>query len=73
MKREKVFTISKYDFGIHTFDEDSKGWPSFAESMNPLHYMINELYASGVKLGTKIKVTMEPIDAGPEPVEKGEK
>lgn len=60
-KVSKIFTLSKYDTGIHHLDADMPGEPSFKESMSPIHFMIEDLYASGVNPGTKIKVTMEVV------------
>ena len=60
-KIEKVFTLSAYEQGRHRV----AGWVksqqelSFAESLSPLHYMIECFHLR--PLGTKIKVTMEEI------------
>jgi hypothetical protein len=60
-KIEKVFTLSCYEGGTHRI----KGWlndgeASFAESLSPMHKMIDSFCYR--PLGTKIKVTMEEID-----------
>ncbi len=59
-KIEKVFTLSSYEGGRHRVD----GWvddgnASFAESLSPMHLMIEAFKYR--PLGTKIKVTMEEV------------
>lgn len=56
---EVVLTLSKYNFGQHTLDPTEGGTASFLESMVPFHTMAEMLVDHGVKLGTKIKVTMQ--------------
>ena len=58
-KVRRVLTLSLYNAGRHHFDSEGRGSPSFAESLVPIHEMLEEMYAQGVKLGTKIKVTMK--------------
>ena len=60
-KIEKVFTLSVYTGGTHIREGwvDGRG-ASFAESLSPLHLMINSFEYR--PLGTKIKVTMEEVD-----------
>jgi hypothetical protein len=60
-KIEKVFTLSEYKNGGHIIDGYIDGGePSFAESMSPVHLMIDCFKYR--PLGTKIKVTMEEIN-----------
>jgi hypothetical protein len=59
----KTFTLSSYEGGRHVIDElqVTAGMPvrpSFAESLSPVHSMIEELYTKGAKLGSKVEVTM---------------
>jgi len=60
-KIEKVFTLSVYEGGRHI----TQGWVndgniSFAESLSPMHLMVDSFKYR--PLGTKIKVTMEEVD-----------
>lgn len=60
-KIEKTFTLSSYEQGRHR----TEGWvdngnPSFAESLSPLHLMIESFKYR--PLGTKVKITMEEVD-----------
>lgn len=60
----RIFTLSVYDRGAHRISgrvssTDKKySKKSFAESLSPLTFMINEIKAP---LGTKIRVTMEVL------------
>ena len=67
-KVTKILTLSVYDFGYHIvngetpkkiFDKGGSGHTSFAESMNPVHAMIEEF--DNLPTGTKIRVTMEAV------------
>lgn len=65
MKVEQVLTLSVYEGGMHrvkgkvTGENKKWGMLSFAQSMSPVHFMIQEF--KDVPLGTKIKVTMEVV------------
>ena len=60
-KVTKVFTLSSYTLlGHRTKGDMGDGEPSFAESLSPLHEMIDSF--RNVPLGTKITVTMEEQD-----------
>ena len=61
---KRVFTLSKYFNGMHNsglggFDPAVYGTPSFEESLHPLHCMIEEIYNSGIPLGSKVEVVMK--------------
>lgn len=66
MKISRVFTLSSYGdkdykgIGVgHTVDGKPPQNPSFAETMNPVHRMIDMF--DSLPTGTKIKVTMETV------------
>jgi len=64
VKVSKIFTMSKYIDGMHYThgcDWMNEGNFSFAESLSPLNFMIEELGKKGVLLGKKVKVTMEVL------------
>jgi hypothetical protein len=60
MKKQvkRIFTLSKYAGGMHTFNPRADGTPSFAESLSGLMFMLQELHVNGTPLGSKIEVTM---------------
>jgi hypothetical protein len=66
MKISRVLTLSSYgdkaDKGIgigHTVNGKPPQNPSFAETMSPIHFMIDAF--KSLPTGTKIKVTMETV------------
>lgn len=56
---KETLTLSKYFCGRHHFNPKGRGDPSFEESMAPILFMLKKLYKKGVKLGSKIEVTMK--------------
>jgi phage-related protein len=64
-KVSRILTMSKYIDGRHFVKDncqtDKSNRYSFAESLSPLHFMIEELGEAKIPLGTKIKVTMQVI------------
>lgn len=61
-KVEQTLTLSKYDFGNHSLEQDAPGRPCFLESLNAIDAMIVDLYNQGVPIGSKIKITMEVVE-----------
>ena len=61
MKISRLVTLSSYEgqeYGVgHTIDGKPPKNPSFAESMKPIHEMIQSF--KNFPTGTRIKVTME--------------
>jgi hypothetical protein len=57
MKKQvkRVYTLSLYNFGRHSFNKNDGGNPSFGESMCGLWNMIEVLYNEGYPWGPKSK------------------
>lgn len=59
LKVNRTLTLSKYYDGMHHFNPKEKGSPSFMESINPIHHIIEELFENGVPFGSSIEITMK--------------
>ena len=55
----RTLTLSKYNWGTHHYDDTGKGEVSFGESFSPVHEMCKLLFDKGVRLGSRVKITME--------------
>jgi len=62
IKTNRIVTLSKYDFGQHHFNPNGDGIISIRESMSPIDQMLRELYAAGVPLGSKIKISIKTVE-----------
>lgn len=61
-------TLSLYNLGTHVSDPNNylmkderftkNARPSFAESLSPVGFLLDDLYAMGAKLGSKVTLTL---------------